>query len=50
MDTDTSQSLKYAAARARQLEGAQARFHVDRGGANTIGLGYTPLLARDCRQ
>ena len=44
MDTNNSRSLKYAAARARQLEGARARFHVDRGGTDTIGLGYTPIV------
>ncbi len=44
MDTNTSRSLKYAAARARQLEGARARFYVDRGGTDTIGLGYTPIV------
>ena len=44
MDTNTTRSLKYAAARARQLEGARARFYVDRGGTDTIGLGYTPIV------
>ncbi|MDE0540282.1 MAG: LysM peptidoglycan-binding domain-containing protein [Rhodospirillales bacterium] len=44
MDTNDSRSLKYAAARARQLEGARARFYVDRGGTDTIGLGYTPIV------
>lgn len=44
MDTNDSRSLEYAAARARQLEGARARFYVDSGGTDTIGLGYTPIV------
>jgi len=44
MDTKNSQSLKLALTRARQLEGARARFYVDRGGTDTIGLGYTPIV------
>ena len=44
MDTVTAQSLKLALIRARQLEGARARFYVDRGGTDTIGVGYTPIV------